>query len=99
MPAVVEPIEYGEGDDQEPQYELTRDQLAAMHNLASDARHNSLGGGSRSGKTFLFIRSMCLRANKSPGSRHIVFRFRFNSAKTAIALDTFPKVISLCFPH
>lgn len=86
-------------DDEEPDYELTKDQVRAMSNLTSDATHVALGGGSRSGKTFLFCRAMCLRASKAPGSRHVIFRFRFNSAKTAIAMDTMPKVIKLCFPH
>lgn len=57
-----------------------------------------LRGGSRSGKTFLMIRAMCQRAINAPGSRHVVFRLRFNHAKTSIWADTMPKVLKLCFP-
>jgi len=79
-------------------YELTNDQSKANHNLGSDATHNALGGGARSGKTWLICRAICMRAAKEPGSRHAIFRFRFNSCKTAIAMDTLPKVIAMCFP-
>lgn len=58
-----------------------------------------LRGGSRSGKTFLLIRAICQRAINAPGSRHVVFRFRFNHAKTSIWADTLPKVLQLCFPQ
>lgn len=85
-------------EEARPQYKLTKDQMKANHQLASDATHNALGGGSRSGKTFLIIRAMCMRADKAPGSRHLVSRFRFNAAKTALAMDTIPKVLKLCFP-
>ena len=78
--------------------ELTKDQQRAQMNLIADATHVALGGGSRSGKTFLFIRAILMRAAKESNSRHLVCRFRFNSAKTALAMDTIPKVIKLCFP-
>jgi len=57
-----------------------------------------LRGGSRSGKTFILLRAICQRAINAPGSRHVVFRFRFNHAKTSIWSDTLPKVLKLCFP-
>lgn len=57
-----------------------------------------LRGGSRSGKTFLLIRAIIQRAINAPGSRHAIFRFRFNHAKTSIWADTLPKVLKLCFP-
>lgn len=57
-----------------------------------------LFGGSRSGKTFLLTRAVCARAIKAPKSRHAILRFRFNAVKNSIAFDTFPKVMSLCFP-
>jgi Terminase RNaseH-like domain/Phage terminase large subunit len=56
-----------------------------------------LRGGSRSGKTFLLIRAIVQRAINAPGSRHAVFRFRFNHAKTSVWADTMPKVLKLCF--
>jgi len=57
-----------------------------------------LRGGSRSGKTFLLCRAIVQRAINAPNSRHVIFRFRFNHAKTSIWADTLPKVIKLCFP-
>ncbi|WP_246750635.1 phage terminase large subunit [Martelella lutilitoris] len=57
-----------------------------------------LRGGSRSGKTFLLVRAIIQRAINAPGSRHAIFRFRFNHAKTSIWSDTLPKVLKLCFP-
>jgi hypothetical protein len=57
-----------------------------------------LFGGSRSGKTFLFIRNVIIRALKAPNTRHVVFRFRSNHIKASIWLDTFPKVMRLLFP-
>lgn len=62
------------------------------------AKHIMLEGGSRSGKTFLHVRNVIMRALKAPGSRHAILRFRFNHVKQSIVLDTFPKVMALCYP-
>lgn len=99
--ASAAPIEQVLLDPGDPQvgYQLTKDQRKALQNLSADAVHNALGGGSRSGKTFLFCRQMLIRAGKAPGSRHLIARFRFNAAKTAVGMDTLPKVMKLCFPH
>lgn len=70
-----------------------------MDTLVSDAIHVALGGGSRSGKTFLLVRAVLMRAVKAPGSRHVIFRFRFNALKASVILDTLPKVLKLCFPE
>lgn len=59
--------------------------------------HVLLRGGSRSGKTFLIMRAMIIRALAYP-SRHAVLRFRFNHVKASIIRDTLPKVMGLCFP-
>lgn len=77
---------------------LTAKQEEAQKVLASDATHLMLFGGSRSGKTFLLTRNVCMRALKAPNSRHAILRFRFNAIKASIVMDTFPKVMSLCFP-
>lgn len=77
---------------------LTDRQLAAQEVLAGDATHCMLFGGSRSGKTFLLVRNVCMRAIKAPKSRHAILRFRFNAIKASVVLDTFPKVMSLAFP-
>jgi phage terminase large subunit-like protein len=57
-----------------------------------------LYGGSRSGKTFLLIRNVVMRALKAPKSRHAVLRFRFNAVKASVVMDTFPKVLEVAFP-
>jgi predicted phage terminase large subunit-like protein len=57
-----------------------------------------LFGGSRSGKTFLIVRAICVRALKAAGSRHVSLRYRLGHIKSSIVLDTFPKVMKLCFP-
>lgn len=77
---------------------LTPKQREANRLLASPARNIMLRGGSRSGKTFLLCRAIVQRAINAPNSRHAIFRFRFNHAKTSIWSDTLPKVLKLCFP-
>jgi hypothetical protein len=58
-----------------------------------------LFGGGRSGKTFLILYTIVLRALKAPGSRHLVVRFRFAHIRASIIADTFPKVMRTCFPN
>ena len=65
--------------------------------LRGPATHSCLFGGSRSGKTYLLIRQVVLRALKSDNSRHAVFRFRFNAIKASVVMDTFPKVMATAF--
>ena len=79
-------------------FRKTPDQVKAVKLLGGKSRHVMLFGGSRSGKTFILIYALVMRALKATGSRHAVLRFRFNSAKQAIWLDTLPKVMKLCFP-
>lgn len=66
--------------------------------LAGEATHILLVGGSRSGKTFLIVRNIVMRALKAAGSRHVIFRFRLNHLVASVFLDTFPKVMRLAFP-
>lgn len=79
-------------------FKFTAKQTEAQQVLAGGATHIMLFGGGRSGKTFLNIRNIVLRAIKAPGSRHLIVRFRFNHLKASIILETFPKVMALCFP-
>jgi hypothetical protein len=79
--------------------QLTPRQREANRLLGSPARNIMLRGGSRSGKTFLLVRAIIQRAINAPASRHAIFRFRFNHAKTSIWADTLPKVLKLCFPE
>lgn len=76
---------------------LTDKQLAAQEVLAGSATHLMLFGGSRSGKTFLLVRNVCMRALKAPKSRHAILRFRFNAIKASVVMDTFPKVMDMAF--
>lgn len=80
-------------------FKLTAKQLEAQEILAGKATHGMLYGGSRSGKTFLHVRNIVLRAMKASGSRHAILRFRFNHIKASIIFDTFPKVMKICFPE
>lgn len=40
-----------------------------------------------------------MRALKAPNSRHAMFRYRFNSLKASVILDTFPKVMREVYPQ
>ena len=73
-------------------------QKAAVKLMGGAAKFILLFGGSRSGKTFIIIRQIILRALKEPGSRHLVVRFAFNHAKQSLWYDTIPKCLELCFP-
>lgn len=77
---------------------LTERQKEAQAVCAGQATHVMLFGGSRSGKTFLLVRNVVMRALKAPNSRHAIFRFRLNHIKASVFLDTLPKVMRLCFP-
>ena len=78
--------------------QLTAKQIEARAILSGPAKHVMLFGGSRSGKTFLITRQIVVRAIKAPRSRHAILRFRFNHVKASVVLDTFPRVMELCWP-
>jgi phage terminase large subunit-like protein len=80
------------------EFNLTAKQAEAQQIFASGAKHVLLVGGSRSGKTFLIVRNIVMRAMKAADSRHAMFRYRFNSIKSSVILDTFPKVMRLAYP-
>jgi len=79
-------------------YKPNPGQLRATSLLTGPQRHTLLAGGARSGKTFLLTRAVVVRGLKGEGSRHAILRFRGNAARSSIALDTLPKVMSVCFP-
>ena len=79
-------------------FELIPKQEEALQLFGSNALFILLFGGSRSTKTFTIMRTIINRALASPGSRHAVLRFRFNHVKSSVIMDTFPKVMELCFP-
>lgn len=80
-------------------FKETEKQTEANGLLSCGATHLMLYGGSRSGKTFKFVRTTVIRALASPMSRHAILRFRFNHVKTSIGQDTLPKVMRLCYPE
>ena len=79
-------------------YKKTTAQKQATDLLTGDAGNVLLYGGSRSGKTFMLIYSLFVRALRHP-SRHAIFRYRFAHAKQALWYDTIPKVNALAFPE
>jgi len=66
--------------------------------ILSSATEAALYGGSRSGKTFIILRCILIRAAKLK-SRHLIVRKHFNHVKTSIWYDTLPKVLEICFPN
>lgn len=76
----------------------TERQRLAQTVLGGPATWIMLFGGGRSGKTYLVVRNIVLRALKAPGSRHLIVRSRFNHLKASVMRDTFPKVMRTCFP-
>lgn len=77
---------------------LTDKQIEARALLFGPSRHVMLYGGSRSGKSFVALYAVIKRALHAAGSRHAIFRHRFNHLKRSIGLDTLPKVMATCFP-
>lgn len=88
----------GSGPVEVQPHPLTEKQQEARRFLGDPGRHKALFGGARSGKTFLFVRALVQRALRASGSRHAVLRLRANAVRSAISLDTLPKVMRLCFP-
>lgn len=80
-------------------FHLNPKQEEAVRLTGGEAMHVLLYGGSRSGKTFVHCRSIAVRAMRAAQSRHVLLRFRFNHIKESIVLDTWPKMMSLCFPE
>jgi hypothetical protein len=77
----------------------TAKQREANRLLGSPVRNIMLRGGSRRERRSSSPRALVQRAINAPGSRHAVFRFRFNHVKTSVWSDTLPKVLKLCFPE
>ena len=76
-------------------WQKTADQKKALKLLGSNVPNILLYGGSRSGKTFILVYAMIVRALKVPASRHIILRYRGNSVIRSIRMDTFDKVINM----
>ena len=74
-------------------FEKTDKQRQAVDLIARN-KYTLLYGGSRSGKTAIFIYSVLVRACKVH-SRHAILRYRFNHAKASLWHDTIPKIMEL----
>lgn len=79
-------------------FSLTVKQSEAWDVIGGPAKHVLLAGGSRSGKTLLDCRAIAMRALAARKSRHALLRFRFNAVVQSIVMDTWPKMMELCFP-
>jgi phage terminase large subunit-like protein len=79
-------------------FKLTPKQKTIRKVLGGPETHCLIYGGSRSGKTFLLVYCVVIRALRAAGSRHLIARKATKHVKTSIFLDTFPKVMRLAFP-
>lgn len=79
-------------------WQKTADQQKALKLLGSSIPNILLYGGSRSGKTFILLYALVVRALRAAGSRHIILRYRGNSVIRSVRMDTFDKVMQLAFP-
>jgi len=70
-------------------------QKQAIQLLSSSAKYIMLFGGSRSGKTFILVYAIIIRALKYPHSRHVIVRKTFADVKRTIGMDTMPKTLEL----
>lgn len=72
---------------------LTEDQERALSLIREGKRHTLLYGGSRSGKTHLFVYLIILRALLYAGSRHLIYRLHLADVVNSIWLETLPRVL------
>jgi len=78
-------------------FNKTSKQKEAIDLLGGSSRYVMLFGGSRSGKTFIAIYAIIVRACRVK-SRHCILRLNFNHIKTSVWMDTLPKVLKIAFP-
>jgi hypothetical protein len=74
-------------------------QVAALTLIGGDQTHTLLYGGSRSGKSFLIVRTIIIRAMKVPHTRHLMARFRLAHIEASLVAETWPNVVRTCFPE
>lgn len=80
-------------------FRKTAAQQQALKLLGGGSRYVLLFGGSRSGKTFILVYALLVRALRAPGSRHAILRLHANSVRQSVLMDTLPKVVRLAFPR
>ena len=78
-------------------FKKTKKQAMAI-DLMAQSTELLLDGGSRSGKTFISVYAIFVRAIKHKKSNHVIVRKHFNHVKLSIWGQTFPKVLSVAFP-
>lgn len=84
--------------DIEKPFALNLKQVAALGFMTDAiARHTLLLGGSRSGKSFLCVRAILIRALTYPKSRHLILRLHRVTAEKYIWKQTLKDVIEKCF--
>ena len=84
--------------DKPNDFKKTSTQVEAVKQIGgSSATNVMLFGSSRSGKTFLAVYILIVRACKCKSS-HIIVRETFNSVKNSIWLGTLPAVLRIAFP-
>lgn len=81
------------------EFKKTDKQKEAIKLLSSAKKYVALFGGSRSGKTFILVYALIVRAAKCPNSRHAIVRATYNAVKRSIFQDTLVKVLNICFPN
>ena len=79
-------------------FTYTQKQVSATTVLSGDQTHTLLYGGSRSGKSFMIVRALFIRAI-SVKSRHLMARFRLAHITGSLIAETVPRVLELCFPE
>ncbi len=80
-------------------FRKTPAQRRALKLLGGGSRYVLLFGGSRSGKTFILVYALLVRALRVPGSRHAILRLHSNAVRQSVLMDTLPKVVRLAFPQ
>ena len=80
-------------------FKKTLMQYEAVRLLTGDAMNTLLFGGARSGKTFIIMRQVILRALLEEKTRHCCIRKHFVDINKSIINDTFPSVMEICFPN
>lgn len=73
--------------------DLTERQREAFELLKGGSSRIMLYGGARSGKTYLLLMAVIVRALQAPGSRHLIARLRYAHARTSLWLDSLPKLL------
>lgn len=74
------------------------DAQVALRRIIRDKTRILAYGGSRSGKTFELCRALTAIAIRY-GGRYAIFRRYLNAVRSSVFVDTFPKMMALCFPE